>query len=119
MATMRTIGSIAVTLALSGGWSPLVAAQQTYGTPTPYGSSPQRYEEPPPLKSTAPSYEPASKGPIQFYSRPTGPVQSPARSLFISSTSRTTTSPKTRAPNLRPSAPDLIFARCRLTFLVK
>ena len=80
MATMRTIGSIAVTLALSGGWSPLVAAQQTYGTPTPYGSSPQRYEEPPPLKSTAPSYEPASEGPIQFYSRPTGPVQSPAPS---------------------------------------
>ena len=80
MATMRTIGSIAVTLALSGGWSPLAAAQQTYGTPTPYGSSPQRYEEPPPLKSTAPSYEPASEGPIQFYSRPTGPVQSPAPS---------------------------------------
>jgi len=80
MATMRTIGSIAVALALSGGLPFLADAQQTY-TPTPYGSSSPRYEEPPPLKSATPSYEPASEGSIQFYSRPTGPAQSPAPSV--------------------------------------
>ncbi|MGB5062557.1 MAG: carboxypeptidase-like regulatory domain-containing protein [Candidatus Competibacter sp.] len=74
MATMRTMGLIAA-LALSGGLPPLADAQQTY-TPTPYGSSPSGYEEPPPLKP-APSYEPASEGPIQFYTRPVGPAQSP------------------------------------------
>lgn len=79
MATMRTIGSIAAALALSGELPSLANAQQTY-TPTPYGSSSPRYEEPPPLKSATPSYEPASEGPIQFYSRPTGPAQSPAPS---------------------------------------
>lgn len=80
MATMRTIGSIAAALALSSGLPSLANAQQTY-TPTPYGSSSPRYEEPPPLKSATPSYEPASEGSIQFYSRPTGPAQSPAPSV--------------------------------------
>lgn len=75
MATMHTIGSIAAALALSGGLPSLADAQQTY-TPTPYGSSSPRYEEPPPLKPTSP-YEPAPEGPIQFYTRPVGPAQSP------------------------------------------
>lgn len=78
MATMRTIGSIAVTLALSGGLPFLADAQQTY-TPTPYGSSSPRYEEPPPLKPTSP-YEPASEGPIQFYTQPAEPAQPPTPS---------------------------------------
>ena len=78
MVTMRTIGSIAVTLALSGGLPFLADAQQTY-TPTPYGSSSPRYEEPPPLKPTSP-YEPASEGPIQFYTQPAEPAQPPTPS---------------------------------------
>ncbi|MCB1823988.1 MAG: carboxypeptidase regulatory-like domain-containing protein [Candidatus Competibacteraceae bacterium] len=79
MATMRTMGLIAVALALSGGWLPLAAAQQTYGTPPTYGSSPSRYEESPPLEP-APPYEPTPEGPIQFYSRPARPARPPAPS---------------------------------------
>ena len=77
MATMRTMGLIAATLALSGGLPRLVGAQQY--SPTPYGSPPPRYQEPPvrPNPSYKPAYEPAPGEPIQFYSRPLGPVQSP------------------------------------------
>ena len=74
MATMRTISLIGATLALSGGLPP-AGAQQTY-TPTPYGSPPPRYQEPLPVKPNPP---PAPGGPIQFYTRPTGPTQSPAQ----------------------------------------
>ncbi|NMQ20993.1 carboxypeptidase regulatory-like domain-containing protein [Candidatus Competibacter phosphatis] len=103
MATMRTIGSIAAALALSGGLS-LTNAQQTY-TPTPYGSSPPRYEEPPPLKPTSP-YEPASEGPIQFYTQPAEPAQPPTPSASPSPRPYAAPTPVSAEDSYTPDAED-------------
>lgn len=104
MATMRTIGSIAVTLALSGGLPFLADAQQTY-TPTPYGSSSPRYEEPPPLKPTSP-YEPASEGPIQFYTQPAEPAQPPTPSASPSPRPYAAPTPVSAEDSYTPDAED-------------
>ncbi len=104
MATMRTIGSIAVTLALSGGLPSLANAQQTY-TPTPYGSSSPRYEEPPPLKPTSP-YEPASEGPIQFYTQPAEPAQPPTPSASPSPRPYAAPTPVSAEDSYTPDAED-------------
>ena len=104
MATMRMIGSIAVTLALSGGLPFLADAQQTY-TPTPYGSSSPRYEEPPPLKPTSP-YEPASEGPIQFYTQPAEPAQPPTPSASPSPRPYAAPTPVSAEDSYTPDAED-------------
>ena len=104
MVTMRTIGSIAVTLALSGGLPFLADAQQTY-TPTPYGSSSPRYEEPPPLKPTSP-YEPASEGPIQFYTQPAEPAQPPTPSASPSPRPYAAPTPVSAEDSYTPGAED-------------
>jgi hypothetical protein len=104
MATMRTIGSIAVTLALSGGLPFLADAQQTY-TPTPYGSSSPRYEKPPPLKPTSP-YEPAPEGPIQFYTQPAKPAQPPTPSASPSPRPYAAPTPVSAEDSYTPDAED-------------